>query len=512
MKKITCVFLAAAFALTLSACGNKTPNTPVVPDEPENPPEEIVMPDGEREVYKFTTLYDAAEEKEVSAQAAVYEIGQNTDGGRYIKLEVESDVNLFGTFTYSNTETSKEMTETFYIPAGETGEKTEFRQFLDGYRGAIGTTSKTGDDESKATIGQARKASWLKSVSFVTRGGHTGTVKLHSVEVSDRSIDVTKPLYLQNEYYRIGTDFSYGGSLTYLEKLPENGQTLELTSYANGDGPYIGLNASALSGMNADDVRTSVNLIDINDTGRLVQQSYYGSELGYEGVRYNNKNWCYNPVQGGDMYGNVSQIIDYRLFENEIYVKTRAMDWARDGFTTFSYMENRYSLEGKNILVYNAFEDWSGQHSHGGRTQEMPAVYLHYAFTNFVTYRGAAPWTDAPLINVDDLPYWGGDRTIHDDIEYYDGNENWSAWVNAEDYGVGVYVPGLNNYVNGTYGDRKNLGTCPSNYTSPHVYRSFVSYRRDEYSYMLTVGYVNDMRATFRNAYETQKIVNTFVK
>lgn len=501
--------MAAAFVFTLGACGD--PQTPAEPDDPsKNPPEEIVMPEGEKEVYKFTTLYDAAEEKAVSAEAAVFAIDKSTDGGHYLKLEVENDVSLFGTFTYSNTQTSKEMTEQFYIPAGKAGEKTEFRQFLDAYRNVVNKTSKTGDDESKATIGQARRASWLKSVSFVTRGGHTGTVKLHTVESSTRNIDTTKPIYLQNEHYKIGTDFAYGGALTYLEKLTENGKTLELTSYKNGDGPYIGLNASQKPGMNADDVSKSVNLIDINDTGRLVQQSYYGSDVGYEGVRYNNKQWCYNPVQGGDQYNNVSQIIDYRLFENYIYVKTRAMDWGRDGFTTYSYMENRYSLDGTNVMVYNAFEDWSGQHSHGGRTQEMPAVYVHWAFTNFVTYRGQSPWTGAALKNVNDLPYWGGDRSVHDDIEYNDGTENWSAWVNDENYGVGVYVPGLTNYVNGTYGDRKDVGTSPTNYTSPHVHRSFYSYRRDEYSYVLTVGYVNDMRAMFKEMHDTNKIVNHF--
>ena len=69
MKKFTCFILAAAFALTLFGCGSKPQNnTPDTPPEP--PPEEIIMPDGEQENYTFTTLYDAAEEKEVSAEAA----------------------------------------------------------------------------------------------------------------------------------------------------------------------------------------------------------------------------------------------------------------------------------------------------------------------------------------------------------------------------------------------------------------------------------------------------------
>ena len=51
-----------------------------------------------------------------------------------------------------------------------------------------------------------------------------------------------------------------------------------------------------------------------------------------------------------------------------------------------------------------------------------------------------------------------------------------------------------------------------SNYTSPHVFRSFFSYRRDEYSYLLTVGEVNEMRAKFKEAHETDRIVNVFAK
>ena len=77
---------------------------------------------------------------------------------------------------------------------------------------------------------------------------------------------------------------------------------------------------------------------------------------------------------------------------------------------------------------------------------------------------------------------------------------------------MGVYVPGLNNYVIGTYGSRTDLSTSPSNYTSPHVFRSFFSYRRDEYSYLLTVGEVNEMRAKFKEAHETDRIVNVFAK
>ena len=512
MKKAATVIMALAMAFSMGAC---TVNSPSPPPEnpPEKPPEEeIVMPDGEQEVYKFITLYNAAESKSVGTNEAVFSIEKDTQKGRYLKLELENDVDVLGTFTYSNTKTSKAMTERFYVPAGKAGEKTEFRQFLDAFRTVANPASKTGDDESKAAIGQARKASWLKSVSFASIGGKTGTVKLHSVEASDRTINATKQLYLQNEHYKIGTDFAYGGALTYLEKLPENGQTLELTSYESGGNKYayIGINASQTEGKDPVNVDKSVNLIDTHDTGRLIQQSYYGSAEGYEGIKYDGKPWRYNPVQGGDVYNNISQIIDYRLFEDEIYIKARAMDWARDGYTTPSYMEGRYRLEGELVYVTNTFTDWSGKNNDVMRSQEMPATYFHYALTHFVAYRGQNPWTGGALKQVTDLPFWGNSHDLHPDTEFHDGTENWIAWTNDLLYGVGVYVPGVNIFLNGMYGDKLASAASSTNYTAPIVNRNFESYRRDEYTFLLAVGNVQDMREQFKAVHDSGKINNKF--
>ena len=169
MKKAATVIMALAMAFSMGAC---TVNSPSPPPEnpPEKPPEEeIVMPDGEQEVYKFITLYNAAESKSVGANEAVFSIEKDTQKGRYLKLELENDVDVLGTFTYSNTQTSKAMTERFYVPAGKAGEKTEFRQFLDAFRTVANPASKTGDDESKAAIGQARKASRCRSLQSAER-------------------------------------------------------------------------------------------------------------------------------------------------------------------------------------------------------------------------------------------------------------------------------------------------------------------------------------------------------
>ena len=70
--------MALAMAFSMGAC---TVNSPSPPPEnpPEKPPEEeIVMPDGEQEVYKFITLYNAAESKSVGANEAVFSIEKDT--------------------------------------------------------------------------------------------------------------------------------------------------------------------------------------------------------------------------------------------------------------------------------------------------------------------------------------------------------------------------------------------------------------------------------------------------
>ena len=64
------------------------------------------------------------------------------------------------------------------------------------------------------------------------------------------------------------------------------------------------------------------NILNNFDTGRLIQQSYYGTgEPPYVRGEFMGNSWCYNPVQGGDRGNHKSKLVDVRITEGEVYVK-----------------------------------------------------------------------------------------------------------------------------------------------------------------------------------------------
>ena len=57
-------------------------------------------------------------------------------------------------------------------------------------------------------------------------------------------------------------------------------------------------------------------------------------------------------MQGGNQYNDHSKIVDLRLSEEEIYIKCRPLDWAKEKeFITPSYMEAWYTIENNNVHV-----------------------------------------------------------------------------------------------------------------------------------------------------------------
>jgi hypothetical protein len=160
------------------------------------------------------------------------------------------------------------------------------------------------------------------------------------------------------------------------------------------------------------------NLINQADTGRLVQQSYYGansSSDNYQMGYFNNSSWPYNPVQGGDKANNPSRIIDVVVGTYSVYIKAQPMDWGHDGKITPSYMENVYILDDEFVRVDNRFVDFSSM-NHRYVHQELPAFYTVSYLDNFTYYAGTKPWTNDKLTSRNDLKFWGGE--YHNDCEF----------------------------------------------------------------------------------------------
>ncbi|MBR4727758.1 MAG: hypothetical protein IK080_07695 [Clostridia bacterium] len=291
------------------------------------------------------------------------------------------------------------------------------------------------------------------------------------LSVSDFTCDLqTVPgkdvLYIENDNYKAGVSLRWGGGLCYFEDK-QNG------AYGN--------------------------LLNCHDTGRLVQQSYYGPmEIeGYENGVYENTRWNYNPVQGGDMYGNTSKLVALEKTEQQIRVVCRPLDWAQDHMLTQTYYTSVYTLTGSGLSVENTAVDFL-QTPWAVRAQEIPAFYTISALGTFVFYDGDAPWTGAPLRVEKELSFWGGKPAF----DLQDGNdETWCVWTDDSAYGIGLYSPIASSLLAGRfmYDGTSDADANPTNYVAPLGFFKLDFDAPFTYTYRLTAGSVQEIRDTFQN-------------
>ena len=318
-----------------------------------------------------------------------------------------------------------------------------------------------------------KQATELTSITFETCEGIDATFVLCDVKTEQYKVYADDVYYIRNEYYKLGVRLSWGGGICYLRDRKNK-----------------------ISGVE--------NLINQADTGRLVQQSYYGTYANgeYKDGDYNGVRWPYNPVQGGDVHGNPSRIIDIVVGEESLYIKAQPQDWGHDGELTISYMENVYVLEENYVRVDNRFVDFSGW-EHRYASQELPAFYTLSYFGEFTYYAGSKPWEDQPLTTVKNLNFWG-DPEYSDDCRFpmrYSNTETWCAWTNAvNDYGIGIYVPNIDTLFAGrhAYNGSMDAYNGATNYVAPLCTMKLVSFKPIEYSYMITTGTIDQIRNTFK--------------
>ena len=262
----------------------------------------------------------------------------------------------------------------------------------------------------------------------------------------------------------------------------------------------IKVDSNATERYNAESVNNNVNLINRNDTGRLVQQSYYGT-LDYEHGVYMENDWRYNPVQGGNQFNDASKIVDLRVTDTKIYIKCRPLDWAKEKeYITPSYMEATYFLEDGAVHAKCRFVDFSG-YPEAESTQEIPAFYCIEPLNNFVYYGGKKPWTDGKLTSEPDLIFWP-------DAGYpnFYSKENWSAFTGEfeDSFGIGVYVDNEEAFLAGVYEREKTTNEDPSrdgptSYIAIVKNRTFKSFDPYQYEYYLATGDTTEIRNTFKN-------------
>ncbi|MBP3666142.1 MAG: hypothetical protein J6K29_03725 [Clostridia bacterium] len=357
---------------------------------------------------------------------------------------------LYGKITY--TSDSKAVTDDFYMEAGTHTFSCVIGRYLDGIKG-------TG----------------IRSMTLETCNDRSADFALCVMQTQDYPVygENADTYYIENARYKLGIRLIWGGGINYLEDKTCTVNRLK-------------------------------NLVNQADTGRLIQQSYYGVQQNaeYTPGNYNGSTWAYNPVQGGDVKGNHSRIIDIVVNEYSVYVKSQPLDWAKDNSLTPSYMENTYTVYADRIRVDNRFVDfsnWTHRYAH----QELPAFYTVSYLSRFTLYNGAKPWTDDTMSYRDDLGFWG-DSTYYNDCTFLLKNSNtetWCAWTNpGDDFGIGLYVPNVDSYLAGrhAFNNSKESTNGATNYVAPINAMMLKSFEAVEYSYLISTGSVADMRGVFK--------------
>ena len=224
---------------------------------------------------------------------------------------------------------------------------------------------------------------------------------------------VSQTEYIENDILRVGVNISKGGAISYLSLLDSN-----------------------------------ESVVNIHDRGRYIQQSYYSGPIPFipDGAQQhpNWDNWAWNPVQAGDCYNHSSQILDFYNDGNTLYTKSIPKQWALNDIDSESFMETWVTIDENVVHVKNRLTNYrEDQTQYSAKHQELPAIYTVGTLHKLFTYNGNEPFTNDALTEISNSgPPW----------DYWYSMESWSALVNDNNWGIGIYHPGAIVTVGGYHG------------------------------------------------------------
>ncbi len=267
--------------------------------------------------------------------------------------------------------------------------------------------------------------------------------------------------YLDNGSIRLGVDTSKGGAIVVLQP-----------SGTLGSGS---------------------NVVNTFDLGREIQQSYYSGPSSFVPAGATQhpswSPWPWNPVQAGDAYGNKSTLIASSTSRTQLYVKSRPKQWALQNVDSECTLEEWITLSGSVVTVRNRLTNArSDTTQYAARTQELPAVYTWAKLTQLKTYTGTQPFTSGSLSVIPNTgPPWTTFRAT----------EGWAAYVDANDWGLGVFAANNVKFIGGFAGTPGTGSTTSSNtgYIAPirsEIIDSDIVY---EHTYHLILGSLASIRA-----------------
>ena len=462
-KRLSAALLALLMLISAAACtGSEDPADTHIPNA-EVTTDEVTLPAPED--YEITEKNGTASVTTplgltytVTGYTALDKATATVGESLTYTFEGEAFEEKFNRFTLTYSATAPVKVWVTYTERGKSAEEYFFLDAKEGQFSGLNTGFMKGYSARKLTALRVEPLT-DKATAFTLAGVST-----------EKMEKLPKTYYLESDRYKLGIDLGWGGTVSYLED-----KTCTIPDLTN--------------------------LVNRHDTGRLIQQSFYGVQENDEykpGISFDSK-WRYNPVQGGDQYNNPSRLIDVVITENSLYIKSQPQDWSLDNALTPSYYENTYTLDGDCVKVDNRFTDYSGwEHPFAG--QELPAFYTVSYLDTFVWYNGEKPWTGDALSSKNDLPFWGDHAGECTFVLREKNTETWCAWINGgDDYGLGVYVPNIDQHKAGRYefdGSKSDMAGS-TGYVAPINILKLVSFDPIEYSYLLTAGNIATIRETF---------------
>ncbi len=275
--------------------------------------------------------------------------------------------------------------------------------------------------------------------------------------------------YIENDRVKVGFNLAIGGAVVYLEDKANN----------------------------------SGNMINSFDWGRQIQLSYYSGPhpfIGPNGEKPSD-NWAalgWNPIQAGDCGGYGSRVLTYKQrAKDEAFVRARPMLWPNIGVLAECVFECEYKLTDNGFkltaTIVNNRSDKTQYSAHG---QETPALYTNAPWYKLVTYLGDKPFQNEPTTTIVDKNDGNGWPWLN----YYTP-ERWSALVNENNYGVGVYQPNAVRTAAGFHGGDapkgQNLGdkSGPTGYIAPLETTILDWNIKRSYTTTFIVGSLDEIRA-----------------
>lgn len=237
-----------------------------------------------------------------------------------------------------------------------------------------------------------------------------------------------------------------------------------------------------------------VDYVNNDDPGRQIQVSLWDGNARYdEDAGF----WQWNPVEAGDHFYHGSPLLEARLEATSVYTRTQPIHWAPENISDgFGPLPGDALVEKWVAAVpghHRAFKvhyriTHTGADAHANMLQELPVMYVNPNVPFMVSYQGQSPWTNAALNRWQMTPIC---------CPYFATDEQWGAYVDANDVGIALYTPMQFPFSKGFHAGPTLQFTpaCPYNWDPGAVL---------EFDVYVLVGPVNEMRAAIYNLHRGQ--------